>query len=107
MPVPDEAVLRQLHRIVDSATFRNAERLRDFLRFVVEETLAGRKHGIKERGRKLRASTSRFTSCRPSAAVRESSGSMSRFQGCCWTPRFPAAAIFLSEWRRATDIESI
>ena len=48
MPVPDQAVLRELDRIVDSGTFRNAERLRAFLRFVVKETLAGRQAEIKE-----------------------------------------------------------
>lgn len=41
-------IRKQLSRIVDSATFRNAQRLRGFLRFVVEETLAGRSSDIKE-----------------------------------------------------------
>jgi serine/threonine-protein kinase len=48
MPYDPEAVRQQLFRIVDSRMFRNAERLRAFLRFVVEETLAGREGGIKE-----------------------------------------------------------
>jgi serine/threonine-protein kinase len=48
MQVPAEAVLQQLDRIVDSGAFRNAGRLRAFLRFVVEETLAGRQGEIKE-----------------------------------------------------------
>jgi serine/threonine-protein kinase len=46
--VPDGAVLRQLDRIVNSATLRSAGRLRAFLRFVVEEALAGRQDQIKE-----------------------------------------------------------
>ena len=48
MPVRDETVRQQLFRIIESRTFRNAQRLRSFLRFVVEETLAGREAGIKE-----------------------------------------------------------
>jgi TolB-like protein len=43
-----KACLRQLNRILDSAAFRNVNRLRTFLRFVVEETLAGRQDEIKE-----------------------------------------------------------
>ncbi len=46
--IAHDAVRRQLDRIVGSAAFRSAERLRGFLRFVVEETLAGRRDGIKE-----------------------------------------------------------
>lgn len=38
----DEAVLRQLSKLLESATFRHAERQKRFLRYVVEEELAGR-----------------------------------------------------------------
>jgi TolB-like protein/Flp pilus assembly protein TadD len=48
MPFSDEMILRQLNRIIDSAAFRNAGRLRAFLRFVVEQTLAGQQDQIKE-----------------------------------------------------------
>jgi serine/threonine-protein kinase len=48
MPVPEEAVRRQLDRILASRVFANAERLRAFLRFVVDETLAHRGDALKE-----------------------------------------------------------
>ncbi len=48
MELPAESILSQLDRIVDSQAFRNAGRLRAFLRFVVERTLAGRQDEIKE-----------------------------------------------------------
>jgi TolB-like protein len=48
MDIAGDAVRRQLERIVSSGAFRSAERLRTFLRFVVEETLAGRQGEIKE-----------------------------------------------------------
>lgn len=41
------AIRAELERILASADFRASARLRTFLSFVVEETLAGRKHGIK------------------------------------------------------------
>lgn len=48
MELPAESILSQLDRIVDSQAFRNAGRLRAFLRFVVGRTLAGRQDEIKE-----------------------------------------------------------
>lgn len=46
---PDaDAIRKQLDRIVASRAFASAERLRRFLRFVVEESLAGRDHELKE-----------------------------------------------------------
>jgi len=51
-PTPAEGVgadeIRiELERILSSSAFRSSERIRQFLRFVVEETLAGRADGIK------------------------------------------------------------
>ncbi len=46
--VPAEAIRNQLARILQSAGFVNAGRMRRFLRFVVEETLAGRAHELCE-----------------------------------------------------------
>lgn len=46
-PTPDE-VSAQLGRVLASADFGQSERLRKFLRFVVEETLAGRAATLKE-----------------------------------------------------------
>jgi len=43
------ALLEQLERIVGSKHFRNSKRYPTFLRFVVEETLAGRTESLKER----------------------------------------------------------
>lgn len=48
MRIQDEEILRQLDRIVGSSIFRNAERLRAFLRFVVQESFADRQDEIKE-----------------------------------------------------------
>jgi adenylate cyclase len=42
-----EAIRAQLDRILASREFHATEKMRDFLRFVVEETLTGRKHRIK------------------------------------------------------------
>jgi hypothetical protein len=42
-------LLRQLERIVQSKHFRNSKRYPSFLRFVVEQTLAGKKEALKER----------------------------------------------------------
>ena len=46
--VSREAIEEQLRRMLDSATFRGAERSRALLRFVVEETLQGRPEQLKE-----------------------------------------------------------
>ncbi len=46
-PSSDE-VRAQLHKILSSTTFGRAERLRQFLAFVVNESLSGRSAGIKE-----------------------------------------------------------
>ena len=45
---PEAAVRAQLERIVGSADFAQSERMKSFLRFVVEETLAGRGERLKE-----------------------------------------------------------
>ena len=47
-PTPQE-IRGQLDRILVSQEFRASERLTDFLRFVTEETLAGRAAGINQR----------------------------------------------------------
>ena len=45
---PERAVRAQLDRIVGSADFAQSERIKSFLRFVVEETLAQRGERLKE-----------------------------------------------------------
>ena len=47
-PVHPEHVRRQLAKILSSRTFANAPRVRQFLSFVVEESLAGRAPAINE-----------------------------------------------------------
>jgi adenylate cyclase len=42
------AVHEQLGRVLASDSFRNSQRMTNFLRFVVSETLAGNKHRLKE-----------------------------------------------------------
>ena len=42
-----EVIREQLDRILRHREFQATDKMRDFLRFVVEETLAGRKHRIK------------------------------------------------------------
>lgn len=44
----DELALAQLNRILASKAFRQADRLKRFLTFIVEETLAGRSERLKE-----------------------------------------------------------
>src|SRR4051812_25723986 len=44
----DEKVAEQVNRIVASKAFRQADRLKRFLRFIVEETVAGRGERLKE-----------------------------------------------------------
>ena len=44
----EEAVRRELETILNSQTFAGSERLRNFLRFVVEQTLAGNADQVKE-----------------------------------------------------------
>jgi serine/threonine-protein kinase len=46
--VSPESVKSELARVLRSSTFAAAERHRRFLRFVVEETIVGRREGIKE-----------------------------------------------------------
>jgi TolB-like protein/Flp pilus assembly protein TadD len=45
---PPEAVLEELHRVLDSPPFATAARSRRFLTYVVEQTLAGQSDAIKE-----------------------------------------------------------
>ena len=42
-----DAIREQLNRILEHREFHATDKMRDFLRFVVEETLNGRKHRIK------------------------------------------------------------
>ena len=44
----DETIAEQLKRIVTSKAFRQADRLKRYLSFIVEETLAGRGESLKE-----------------------------------------------------------
>jgi hypothetical protein len=44
-----EAVLRQVERLLESTQFRNSRRYPDLLRYVVEQTLAGKAETLKER----------------------------------------------------------
>jgi Tol biopolymer transport system component len=47
-PVPPEAVAAQLERVLESTTFRGAERSKSLLRFIVQEGLQGRADRLKE-----------------------------------------------------------
>ncbi len=47
-PGPDVAVREQLERVLRSETFQQADRLKRFLAFIVEEALAGRQAELKE-----------------------------------------------------------
>src|SRR3954464_4024141 len=44
----DDAVREHLERILTSPTFRQGDRLKRFLKFIVLEALAGRRHELKE-----------------------------------------------------------
>src|SRR5258705_13954850 len=46
--VADDKVTEQLNRILASKAFRQADRLKRFLSFIVEETIAGRGERLKE-----------------------------------------------------------
>jgi Tol biopolymer transport system component len=46
--VPEDAIRAQLERILASDVFARAQQLRRFLSFVVEQTLAGESHSLKE-----------------------------------------------------------
>jgi serine/threonine-protein kinase len=43
-----ELITKQLHRILASKTFRQADRIKRFLDFIVKETVAGRAEKLKE-----------------------------------------------------------
>lgn len=45
--LPPREILEQLERILGHRDFEATQRMRDFLRFVVEETLSGRRGGLK------------------------------------------------------------
>ncbi len=49
MTIISETIQDQLERILQTQDFRSSERLSDFLRFIVEETLAGRADRINQR----------------------------------------------------------
>src|SRR5512140_3009636 len=44
----DDAVREHLERIITSPTFRQGDRLKRFLKFIVLEAVAGRRHELKE-----------------------------------------------------------
>jgi adenylate cyclase len=77
--VPDPNTVRaELERILASRVFWHAEGLRRLLRYIVEETLAGRAEAIKEysiglaafdRGASFERPT-QSSACRPGASVR-------------------------------------
>src|SRR5579859_442887 len=46
--LPPEAIQFALRRILSSKTFASSQRYREFLRFTITETLAGRGHSLKE-----------------------------------------------------------
>lgn len=46
--VDSELITKQLHRILASKTFRQADRIKRFLDFIVKETVAGRAEKLKE-----------------------------------------------------------
>src|SRR5438552_7910481 len=51
VPTPlqaDDAVLEHLERILTSPTFQQVDRLKRFLKFIVLEAVAGRRHELKE-----------------------------------------------------------
>ncbi|MGH9611929.1 MAG: tetratricopeptide repeat protein [Bryobacteraceae bacterium] len=48
MPASQEEVLDELKRVLCSPAFLHSHRIRRFLEFVVEESLAGRQHRLKE-----------------------------------------------------------
>ena len=47
IPITHEAILEALEGLLNDAAFQTSARNKQFLRFVVEETLAGRGHRIK------------------------------------------------------------
>src|SRR5436305_2341136 len=47
-PHADDAVREHLERILASPTFRQGDRLKRFLKFIVLEAVAGRRHELKE-----------------------------------------------------------
>jgi hypothetical protein len=48
-PIPEELLLAELKRVLESVEVRSSHRCQEFLQFVVEETLKGRADTIKER----------------------------------------------------------
>src|SRR5271165_625328 len=46
--IPPEAVREELEKILASPPFRTSERLRNFLRYIVEQSMQGRAESIKE-----------------------------------------------------------
>ena len=49
LEVPREVAREELERVLSGAAFASSQRSREFLRYVVEETLEGRADQIKER----------------------------------------------------------
>ena len=47
-PPPTVSVTEQLHKILASPAFANAERMRRYLRFIVEHALSSPKESLKE-----------------------------------------------------------
>jgi hypothetical protein len=48
-PIPEESVREELQRVLSGHEFRSSKRSQEFLRYVVENTLAGREETLKER----------------------------------------------------------
>ena len=46
-PLSNEEIQRQLERVIGSSEFRVSDRSRNFLRYIVDEALAGRADGLK------------------------------------------------------------
>jgi hypothetical protein len=80
--VPDESVRQELNRILASHEFHSSKRSQDFIRYVVEHTLAGRTEMLKERTIGIDV-FGRSTSYEPSddATVRVKAGEVRRRLG--------------------------
>ena len=81
-PVPEESVRQELNRVLASHEFHSSKRSQDFIRYVVEHTLAGRADMLKERTIGIDV-FGRSTSYEPSddATVRVKAGEVRRRLG--------------------------
>ena len=80
--VPEESVRQELSRVLSSHEFHSSKRSQDFIRYVVEHTLAGRAEMLKERTIGIDV-FGRSTSYEPSddATVRVKAGEVRRRLG--------------------------